>query len=66
MKIETAKQDLILLTSDQLKNLYHKINSQLTKNLLNGTGIEAEMERIEMLNKISEELNRRNVAARAV
>lgn len=63
MKIE-AEKNLISLTNEQLKSLYHKINSQLTKNLLNGAGVEAEKQRIQMLNSISEELNRRNFATK--
>jgi hypothetical protein len=66
MNIRTEQTDLTTLTSDQLKKLYHKINSQLAQNLLNGKGLQAETERIQMLNKISEELNRRNVAAKII
>lgn len=66
MKAGIEQNDLGTLTSDQLKKLYHKINSQLAQNLLNGTGLEGEKGRIQMLNKISEELNRRNVAAKIV
>ncbi len=65
MKIET-EQNLISLSNEQLKSLYHKINSQLTKNLLSGAGIETEKQRIQMLNRISEELNRRNFATKMV
>jgi hypothetical protein len=64
MKTETKETDLITLTADQLKGLYYTINSQLAKNLLNGAGIDSEKQRIQMLNKISEELNRRNLATK--
>lgn len=60
MKTEPDKQGLSSFTPEQLKGLYHQINSQLAKNLLSGKGIEAEKDRIEMLNKIAEELNRRS------
>lgn len=66
MRTEIDQPNLETLTGDQLKKLYHKINSQLAQNLLNGKGLEAETERIQMLNKISEELNRRNVTAKIV
>lgn len=65
MKIETEKPDLSLFTDEQLKSLYQNINSQLAKNLLNGIGLEAERDHIEMLNKISVELNRRIFATKA-
>jgi hypothetical protein len=58
--------DLLSMNSDQLKSLYHKVNSQLARNLLNGAGIEAEKQRIQMLNKISEELNRRNFSTKTL
>ena len=64
MKTETDKLDLNSFTPEQLKNLYHQINSQLAKNLLSGKGIEAEKDRIQMLNKIAEELNRRSFTTR--
>ena len=63
MKTETGL-DLTSLNNEQLKTLYHKINSTLTKNLLNGAGIEAEHQRIQMLNKIAGELNCRNFATK--
>jgi len=66
MKIETEKPELISLTCEQLKALYHKVNSQLAKNLLNGAGLETEKQHILMLNKISEELNRRNFSTKAL
>ena len=66
MKKETGVQDLLSLSIDQLKTLYHKINSQLARNLLGGAGIDSEKQRIEMLNKISRELNRRKFATKAM
>ena len=66
MKKETGVQDLLSLSIDQLKTLYHKINSQLARNLLSGAGIDSEKQRIEMLNKISRELNRRKFATKAM
>ena len=64
--METENQDLTLLNSDQLKSLYHQVNSKLAKNLLNGGTIDTQKQRIQMLNKISEELNRRNFATKTV
>jgi hypothetical protein len=66
MKNETLNQDLMLLNADELKTLYHSINSQLSRNLLSGAGIDSEKQRIQMLNKISEELNRRNFSTRSL
>lgn len=64
MKRETEKQDLVLLNAEELKRLFHTINSQLARNLLSGAGLESEKQRIYMLNKISEELNRRNLSTK--
>ena len=64
MKIESEKPDLTLLTNDQLKGLYQTINTQLSRNLLGGIGLEAERDHIEMLNEISGELNRRIFATK--
>jgi hypothetical protein len=67
MKTEAKDDDdLLSMNSDQLKSLYYKVNSQLASNLLNGAGIEAEKQRIQMLNKISEELNRRNFSTKTL
>ena len=66
MKNEREKQDLTCLDADELKRLFHRINSQLARNLLNGAGIDSEKQRIQMLNKISEELNRRNFVTKSL
>ena len=66
MKNEREKQDLTCLDADELKGLFHRINSQLARNLLNGAGIDSEKQRIQMLNKISEELNRRNFVTKSL
>ena len=66
MKNEREKQDLTCLNADELKTLFHRINSQLARNLLNGTGIDSEKQRIQMLNNISEELNRRNFVTKSL
>ena len=54
-----SADDLISLNKDELKSLYHKINSRLAKGLLNGAHLEEQKDNISMLNRISEELNRR-------
>ena len=54
-----GEEDLVSLNNEELKSLYHKINTRLAKNLLNGAGLEDQQDNIRMLNKISEELNRR-------
>ena len=66
MKNEREKQDLTCLDADELKRLFHRINSQLARNLLNGAGIDSEKQRIQMLNEISEELNRRNFVTKSL
>ena len=66
MKNEREKQDLTCLDADELKRLFHRINSQLARNLLNGAGIDSEKQRIQMLNKISEELNPRNFVTKSL
>jgi hypothetical protein len=66
MKNERKKKDLTCLDADELKKLFHRINSQLARNLLSGAGIDSETQRIQMLNKISEELNRRNFVTKSL
>jgi hypothetical protein len=51
--------DLTSLNKEELKSLYHKINTRLSKGLLSGAALEEQQENIRMLNKISKELNRR-------
>jgi hypothetical protein len=51
--------DLTSLNKEELKTLYYKVNTRLTKSLLNGVSLADQQENIKMLNKISEELNRR-------
>ena len=54
-----SEGNLTSLNKEELKSLYHIINSSLAKGLLNGANIEEQKDNIRMLNKISEELNRR-------
>ena len=53
------EQDLSSCSSEELKTLYHKVNTCLAKCLLNGACLENQKENIRMLNEISAELNRR-------
>ncbi|HTM91634.1 MAG TPA: hypothetical protein VL095_04405 [Flavisolibacter sp.] len=55
----SSEEDLTSLNQEELKSLYHKINTRLAKGLLNGASLEDQQENIRMLNKIAEELNRR-------
>jgi hypothetical protein len=55
----SSEEDLTSLNQEELKSLYHQINTRLAKGLLNGASLEDQQENIRMLNKISEELNRR-------
>ncbi|MBO9682069.1 MAG: hypothetical protein J7502_05280 [Flavisolibacter sp.] len=55
----SSEEDLTFLNKEELKSLYHKINTKLAKGLLNGANLEDQQENIRMLNKIAEELNRR-------
>lgn len=55
----SREEDLISLNKEELKSLYQKINSKLAKGLLNGANLDEQKDNISMLNRISEELNRR-------
>jgi hypothetical protein len=57
--VKSSEDDLASLNKEELKSLYHRINSKLAKGLLNGANLEEQKDNIRMLNKISEELNRR-------
>lgn len=57
--VKSSEGDLASLNREELKSLYQTINTSLAKGLLNGANLEDQQENIRMLNKISEELNRR-------
>jgi hypothetical protein len=63
IEMETVKGnselELALLSSEELKWSYHKINTRLARNLLGGASLRDQAEDIKMLNTISTELNRR-------
>lgn len=54
-----SEYDLISLNKEELKSLYYNINTRLAKGLLSGAALDEQQDNIRMLNKISEELNRR-------
>jgi hypothetical protein len=55
------QQQLALLNSDELVALYHKINAELRKHLLDGSPWSEQQERINTLTEISKELTKRKV-----
>jgi hypothetical protein len=57
--VKSSENDLASLNKEELKSLYQTINTRLAKGLLNGANLQDQQENIVMLNKISEELNRR-------
>lgn len=57
--VKRSEGDLASLNKEELKLLFQKINAWLSKGLLSGANLEDQQENIRMLNKISEELNRR-------
>jgi hypothetical protein len=59
--VKGSEDDLASLNKEELKTLFQRINTRLAKGLLNGTNLNDQQENIRMLNKISEELNRRKV-----
>jgi hypothetical protein len=56
------EQELATLSSDELVKLYHQVNTELTKQLLNGSSLDEQQERITALSKISKELSGRKIA----
>lgn len=62
--IGDGEPDLASLNSEALKCFYQKGNSELTSSLLSGARLEDQQRNIRMLNKISEELNRRKPFSR--
>ena len=50
-------QDLNILSKEELRNLFLETNSILAKNLINGSKLNDELERINILNDISKALN---------
>lgn len=54
-----SEYDLISLNKEELKSLYYNINTRFAKGLLSGAALDEQQDNIRMLNKISEELNRR-------
>lgn len=55
------EQEIASLTSTELVTLYHKINSQLSKNLLSGSPWAEQQPYIKTLGEISRELSRRKI-----
>jgi hypothetical protein len=53
--------ELASLSAEELINLYHKINAELTTQFLNRTPWELQQERVNNLSKISKELSQRKV-----
>ena len=57
--VKGSEDDLASFNREELKTLFHRINTRLAKGLLNGANLNDQQENIRMLSKISEELNRR-------
>jgi hypothetical protein len=57
--IADKEKDLASFDSEELKSYYYEVNAKLSKNLLDGASLREQEEYIQMLNKISGELNRR-------
>jgi hypothetical protein len=55
------EQELATLSSDELMKLYYKVNSELTKQLLNGSPWNEQQGRISTLSQISKELSQRRI-----
>jgi len=55
------EQELVSLSSDELVKLYHKVNAELARHLLNGSCLTEQQERITTLSRISKELWQRKI-----
>jgi hypothetical protein len=55
------EQELKSLSSDELVKLYYTVNSELTKQLLNGSPWNEQQGRIGTLSQISRELSQRRI-----
>ena len=55
------EQELVSLSSDELVELYHQVNAELSKQLLNGSSLNEQQERITTLSIISKELWQRKI-----
>ena len=55
------ERELATLSSDELVKLYHQVNAELAKQLLNGSSLHEQQERISTLSKISRELWQRKI-----
>lgn len=53
--------ELTSLPSEELVQLYHKVNSELKTHLLNGAPWKEQQDRIKTLNQISRELSQRKI-----
>lgn len=52
---------ILSLSSEELIELFHKINKELTSHLLDGASWDKEQDRIATLTEISKELTRRKI-----
>ena len=59
------ERQIASLSSDELIALYHKTNTELTKNLLNGAAWQEQQERINLLTEISKIFTKRKVEIQA-
>jgi hypothetical protein len=53
--------EMASLASEELVELYHKTNSELSKNILAGSPLNEQEDRIKALSEISKELTRRRI-----
>jgi hypothetical protein len=56
------EQELTTMSSDEIMKLCHLVNTQLTKQLLNGSSQAEQKERISTVSKISRGLYKRRIA----
>jgi len=55
------EHEMASLSSKELIELYHKTNTELSKNILAGSPINDQQQRIKTLNEISKELTARRI-----
>jgi hypothetical protein len=56
------EQELTTMSSDEIMKLCHRVNTQLTKQLLDGSSQGEQQERISRVSKISRGLSKRRIA----
>ena len=56
--------ELVSLNSDELVKLYHQVNAELAKQLLNGFSLNEQQERIGTLSRISKHLPQRKITVK--